>query len=319
MASKERVRDLQRDQEKPSQSNGAALPEGQVDTDISSGLEKSENRAPAHGRRVSLEEYWEKWYEHPHRHIDVSYEWNNGILEAKPLPTYQQTEQYRWFFGLLCFYLEENPIAKILCLETGVHMSVPDLKMPSGQWEVVFKPDIGIIRDDNPDTWGDPEQRFYAGVCDMIVEELSDSTTAEVRRDTEEKKEGYARAGVKEYFILDPKDRYMHFYRLDAAGNYDEIEPDAEGVIRSQVLPGFQFRREDLLRQPARAGTARDAVYAGYVMPDLQVAETRAEMAEERADAEAQRADAEAQRADSAEGELEALRAEVARLRQQRS
>ena len=95
MASKERVRDLQRDQEKPSQSNGGALPEGQVDTDISSGLEKSENRAPAHGRRVSLEEYWEKWYEHPHRHIDVSYEWNNGILEAKPLPTYQQTEQYR--------------------------------------------------------------------------------------------------------------------------------------------------------------------------------------------------------------------------------
>ena len=37
----------------------------------------------------------------------------------------------------------------------------------------------------------------------MIVEEVSDSTLAEVRRDTEEKRSGYARAGVKEYFILD--------------------------------------------------------------------------------------------------------------------
>ena len=319
MGSKEEVRDVPRDQGKPPRSNGAALPEGQVDADISSGLEKSASRAPAHGRRVSLEEYWERWYEHPHAHIDVSYEWNSGILEAKPPHTYQQIEQYRWFFRLLGFYLEVNPIAKLLCLETGAHMSVPDVKMPSGQWEVVFKPDIGIIRDDNPDTWGDPEQRFYAGVCDMIVEELSDSTTAEVRRDTEEKKEGYARAGVKEYFILDSKDRYMHFYRLGAAGTYDEIEPDAEGVIRSQVLTGFQFRREDLLRQPAHAGMARDAVYSGYVMPELQVAENRAERAEERADTEAQRADTEAQRADTAEGELEALRAEVARLRQQRS
>lgn len=326
MASKEEVRDVPRDQEEPPRSNGAALPEGQVDADISSGLEESGNWAPAHGRRVSLEEYWEKWYEHPHAHIDVSYEWRNGILEAKPLPTYQQTEQYRWLFGLLCFYLEVNPIAKLLCLETGTHMSVPDVKMPSGQWEVVFKPDIGIIRDDNPDTWGDPEQRFYVGVCDMIVEELSDSTTAEVRRDTEEKKEGYARAGVKEYFILDPKDLYMHFYRLGAAGTYDEIEADAEGVIRSQVLPGFQFRREDLLRQPAYAEMARDAVYSGYVMPELQVVENRAERAEERADTEArradteaQRADTEAQRADSAEEAMEALRAEVVRLRQQRS
>ncbi len=305
MASKKEVRDVPRNQGKPSQSNGAALPDRQVDADISSGLANSENWAPAHGRRVSLEEYWEKWYERPHSHIDVSYEWNNGILEAKPSHTYQQTEQYRWFFRLLGFYLDAKPIAKILCLETGAHMSVPDGKMPSGQWEVVFKPDIGIIRDDNPAAWGGIEQHFYAGVCDMIVEELSDSTTAEVRRDTEEKKEGYARAGVREQFILDPKDRHMHFCRLGAAGNYDEIEPDAAGIIRSQVLPGFQFRREDLLRQPAHAEMARDTVYAEYVMPYLQVAEIKAEKAEERAD--------------TAEEELEALRAEVARLRRQRS
>ncbi len=46
--------------------------------------------APDEGRRVSKEEYWARWYENPYPHIDVSYEWNNGILEAKPLPNYPQ-------------------------------------------------------------------------------------------------------------------------------------------------------------------------------------------------------------------------------------
>ena len=96
----------------------------------------------------------------------------------------------------------------------------------------------------------------------MIVEELSDSTTAEVRRDTVEKKEGYARAGVKEYFILDPKDRDMHFYRLQADGSY---ERDRAGRRRDQsghrFCLGLQFRREDLLREPPRAELARDDVY----------------------------------------------------------
>ena len=307
-----------RKQVKPRPSNGARrhpTAAARQDACAPSGHGRIENWAPADGLHVTLEEYWENWYERPHPHIDVSYEWNNGVLEAKPLPNYPQTQQYRWFIGLLNCYLEMNPIAKILCLETGAYMSAPDESRPSGKWEVVFKPDIGVILDDNPAPWGAIEQRSYIGVCDMIVEELSDSTMAEVRRDTEEKKEGYARAGVKEYFILDPSDRCMRFYRLGPGGSCEEIEPDGEGAVRSQVLPGFQFRRQDLLRKPLLAELARDELYADYVIPDLLVAETRSEKAEERADAETQRADAEAAARRAAEKELQALKAEIARLR----
>ena len=48
------------------------------------------DRAPDEGRRVTKEEYFAKWYENPYPDIDVSYEWNNGILEAKPLPNRPQ-------------------------------------------------------------------------------------------------------------------------------------------------------------------------------------------------------------------------------------
>ncbi|MYC93624.1 MAG: Uma2 family endonuclease [Caldilineaceae bacterium SB0661_bin_32] len=269
--------------------------------------------APDDGRRVSKEEYWARWYENPYPDIDVSYEWNNGRLEAKPLPNHPQIRQYRWFSLLLDCYVQVNPIARFIDLETGVSMTVLDSGVPSGKWDVVYKPDIGVVLNDNPAPWGAVELRAFEGVCDMIVEEVSDSTLAEVRRDTEEKKRGYALAGVKEYFILDPADRYMRFYRLTASRRYAEIRPDAAGVIRSQVLPGFQFRRRDLLTLPVQEELALDDVYSGYVIPALQIAVTEAEEeaaarreAERRREEEAQRAQEEAAARQAAEQRAEA-------------
>ena len=314
---------------------------------------KGNRFAPDHGRRVTKEEYWAKWYENPYPNIDVSYEWNNGILEAKPLPNAPQLRQYRWFYTLMACYIQTHPIADLINLETGVSMTVQDAAFPSGNWDVVYKPDIGVILNDNPAPWGAMELRAFEGVCDMIVEELSDSTRAEVRRDTEEKKRGYARAGVKEYFILDPTDRHMRFYILTWPGRYDEIQPDATGVIRSQVLPGFQFRRRDLLVLPDLQELALDEIYSDYVIPGFldavgradaeaaarRQAEERSRQAEQQAAAEAaarrqaeersqqaeQQAAAEAaarrqaeERAKSAEEDKRALQAELARLRRQR-
>ena len=282
--------------------------------------------APDHGRRVTKEEYWARWYQNPYPDIDVSYEWNNGILEAKPLPNYPQIRLYRWFSLLLGCYVQVNPIAKFIDLETGVSMTVLDASQPSGKWEVVYKPDIGVVLNDNPAPWGAIELRAFEGVCDMIVEAVSDSTLAEVRRDTEEKKRGYALAGVKEYFILDPADRYMRFYRLTAGRRYQEIQPDTAGVIRSQVLPGFQFRRQDLLNLPDLSELALDEIYTEYVIPGFSDAVTKFENAEKRAAAETaarqqaeQRAATETVARQQAEEQLQALQAELARLRQQSS
>ena len=302
--------------------------------------------APDHGRRVTKEEYWAKWYENPYPNIDVSYEWNNGILEAKPLPNYPQIMLYRWFSQLLGHFLEVNPIATVIDLETGVSMTVLDAAEPSGKWEVVYKPDLGVVLNDNPASWGADEQRAYEGICDMIVEAVSDSTLQEVRRDTEEKRSGYARAGVKEYYILDPSDRNMHFFRLTGDGRYVEIQPDAAGVIHSRVLPGFRFRRADLLKKPVQTDLALDEIYADYVIPGHRDSVFRAESAEQRAAAETaarrqaeerataeaaarrqaeernqqaeQRAAAEAAARRQAEEDKRALQAELARLRRQR-
>ena len=266
--------------------------------------------APDHGRRVTKEEYWAKWYENPYPNLDVSYEWNNGILRAKPPSNYPQINQYRWFFTLISLYVQTHPIAELINQNTGVSMTVPDAAQPSGKWDVVYKPDLGVIRHDNPAPWGAIDQYAYEGVCDICVEEISDATLEEVRRDTQEKKRGYALAGVKEYFILDPADRYMRFYRLTPDQRYQDIQP-AAGIISSRVLPGFQFRRQDLLDLPDLTDLALDETYAAYVIPGFRDAVTRLEQAVDRAAA------ATAARR-QAEEKLQALPAELSRLRQQR-
>ncbi len=296
--------------------------------------------APDEGRRVTKEEYWASWYQNPYPHIDVSYEWINGILQAKPPSNYPQIKQYRWFLSLISLYTETHPIADLINLNCGVSMTVPDAAQPSGKWDVVYKPDLGVIRHDNPAPWGADDQYAFEGVCDICVEEISDATLEEVRRDTREKKRGYAIAGVKDYYILDPEDRYMRFYRLTAGRHYAEIQPDAAGTIRSHVLPGFRFRRADLLKQPPLAELALDEIYADYVFPgylasvkkiaadtaarrqaeDRAAADTAArKQAEESAERAEQQAAAAAAARRQAEEDKRALQAELARLRQQSS
>ena len=262
--------------------------------------------APDDGRYVTKEEYWAKWYENPYPDIDVSYEWNNGRLEAKPLPNEPQLDLYNWFLDLLRRYISTYPIAKLINLETGFVLTIEDPAEPSGQREAVRKPDIGVILNSNPVPWGGIDQRHFEGVCDMVVEAVSDSTPAEVLRDTEEKRRDYALAGVKEYYILDPSGEHMRFYRLIQGGEYEEIQPDAEGVIGSDVLPGLQFRLGEMERQPDLEELALNDVYSGYVIPKFQIAVTKSETEAQRADAEAaarqaaeQRTEEEKQRADA--------------------
>lgn len=259
--------------------------------------------APDDGRYVSKADYWAIYYDH----ADASYEWNDGYLEAKPLPNPIQYNLYLWFLLLLKQYIQVYQNGELMGLETGFSMTVPDLKLPGRLKETVRKPDIAVIRHDNPVVWGDAD-RSYAGICDLCVEILSDSAKGEIERDTKVKKAEYEFAGVQEYYILDAGQEYMHFYQRTAAGVYTEIRPDQEGIVRSHILPGFQFRVRDLHQKPRLELLALDAVYQPYVLLDYQASLLRAE-------AERRIAETERRRAEALEAELAQARAELARLR----
>jgi Uma2 family endonuclease len=193
---------------------------------------------------------------------------------------------YGWFLTLLRAYLEVNPVAKLLFLEMGFRLAMPDKT-------TIRKPDLFVVRNDNPTPLRETD-RSYRGICDLCVELLSDSSKEEVERDTVVKKQEYALVGVKEYYILDPDDR-MAFYRRNETGAYVPLLPDADGVVHSAVLPGFRLRIADLYKMPALEEMAEDPIYRDFVLLRYQAEKRRATHAEERAeDAEERAEDAEA-------------------------
>ncbi len=244
-------------------------------------------------QRVEEAEYWEKYYDYP----DVTYEWNDGYLEEKPVSTIVTVSMYKWFFKLLESYLTTYPIAESMLLEIGFDLTLP-------QKSETRRPDLGVVLNSNPVPLL-PEDRSYKGTFDLCVEAISDSSKEGIERDTQDKKDVYAQAGVKEYYILDGQDRYLEFYHLGPRGVYLPIKPTKMGIIKSTVLPGFQFRIADLFTKPSPDDMIDDPIYKDFVLPGYSKAIEKAE-AEKRARQKAeQQVEAEKRARQKAEQQVE--------------
>jgi len=239
----------------------------------------------ADGLRVSEETYWKDYY----LQSDWHYEWNNGRLEEKPVSDYETYLVYAWFVEVLQHFLRVRPIARMVALEMGFRLPLPGRT-------VIRKPDFGVVCNANPQPLL-PLDVSYHGVFDLCVEALSDKERRGVERDLVTKKAEYAAGGVPEYYILHREPERQAFFARTAAGVYVPILPD-DGVIRSRVLPGLQFRLADLCTRPAPETLRDDPVYAAFVLPGWREAE--------------QLAAAEAQGRLQAEQALAQLRAELA-------
>jgi Uma2 family endonuclease len=233
--------------------------------------EEVEGLHSADGLRVSEDVYWETYYHDP----DFRYEWNNGILEEKPMADYLSFAMYLWFLNLLEEYLTAHPIARMIGLEIGFRLVLPHAIS-------IRRPDLAVILHSNPVAIANTDCT-YRGVCDLCIEFLSDSTAQDVRRDTVVKKAEYCQAGVTEYFILDRKGNETAFYGLTKAGTYAPIRQPGE-IIQSEVLPGFQFRLQDLYDHPDLRERLDDSVYNSFILLDYQAAEKRAKAERQRAE-----------------------------------
>jgi len=115
----------------------------------------------------------------------------------------------------------------------------------------IVQPDISVICD--PDKI---IEKGCLGAPDLIIEILSPSTA---KKDMHEKFHLYEKHGVKEYWIVDPGNKYIRIFHLQTegkdAGLYDDgtLVPPADwreenSIAESVVLDGFKIDTAELFK-----------------------------------------------------------------------
>ena len=107
----------------------------------------------------------------------------------------------------------------------------------------VVQPDICVVCD--------PLKIDEAGCCgapDMIVEVLSPLT---IKRDLNDKFFLYEEADVREYWIVHPKDRFVHVFLLQDNGKYDEgIVYERVGKVPVHIFDNYLIDLDDIFPSP---------------------------------------------------------------------
>jgi Uma2 family endonuclease len=143
-----------------------------------------------------------------------------------------------FLLALLRFFVDANKLGKVY---TGPYTM---RAKPDGN---AREPDIFVVLRDNP---GRLAEKALEGAADIVIEVVSDDS---VYRDRVEKFDEYEAAGVREYWLIDPRPnrKRADFFLLDATGRYQSVPVGAENIFRSSVLPGFWLKVDWLWTEDA--------------------------------------------------------------------
>lgn len=166
---------------------------------------------------ISADEYMEQ-YAHD------GYEWVKGMVVKMVPVSLLHNRIVSYLRDLLRVYFSLNPIGQMID-----HPFVMRIDATESRRE----PDLQVILDSNP---GQLTDTAMIGPADICIEVVSPESVA---RDHGEKFAEYEKAGVKEYWIVDPSRRACRFNRLNDEGMYATILPDAGDNYQTPLLPGL--------------------------------------------------------------------------------
>src|SRR5262249_43518077 len=149
----------------------------------------------------------------------------NGRVDPMSAPSMQHQRVTTFLVALLHFYVESRSL--------GTALAGPYL-MRLRATNTARIPDVLFVSHER-----EPGSLYMDGAADLVIEIVS---LHDRRRDTHTKREEYEKAGVREYWIVDPKRQEATFYILDENGRYQREPLTSEGVYRSRVVAGFFLR-----------------------------------------------------------------------------
>ncbi len=152
------------------------------------------------------------------------YEIIDGVLyNMAPVPTGSHQDAAGWFFYYLTVHVRLTGLGHVYTGPRDVEL---------GQ-NVVVQPDVLVLLNDG---LGKITESRVIGAPDLAIEISSPSTAI---HDRHRKYVAYARAGVKEYWIADPKACTVEVLLLEGGVYHSAGVFSGEQTLPSQVVPNF--------------------------------------------------------------------------------
>jgi Uma2 family endonuclease len=157
----------------------------------------------------------------------------DGVIHMASPENTDANALFMWLGSLLEFYVEAKELGEVF--GSRVAFRLGESQGPEPDIAVVLKDRLPLVH-----------RGYVDGPPDLAIEIVSPES---VERDHTKKRRQYQTAGVPEYWIVDEIEQLVVPLRLNVKGQYREIRV-RNGVLASQVVPGFWIRPEWLWQSP---------------------------------------------------------------------
>ena len=140
-------------------------------------------------------------------------------LITSPSPSWNHQSVLIKLTSLLFQFLNEHPVGTLATAPFDVYFE--------GQQSYV-QPDLFIVMNDQE---GIIQKNGVHGVPSVVIEIISTNRAY----DTQRKRSLYEKAGVREYFMVDPENKKTTLLALNAAGVYEQVYEET-GLFNSTIL-----------------------------------------------------------------------------------
>jgi Uma2 family endonuclease len=162
---------------------------------------------------------------------DTRAEWVDGEVIMMSPSNIRHAEVTKWLLILVDAFVRSRKLGKVFITDVQVRFATQKTRR---------LPDLLFVASDRLHII---KKTYIEGPPDLMIEVVSPDSSA---RDWRVKYLEYEKAGVREYWVIDPMAERLEAYFLDAAGKYQRL-PETEARVNSIALAGLYIKPTWLL------------------------------------------------------------------------
>jgi Uma2 family endonuclease len=153
-------------------------------------------------------------------------EFSDGMIEVLPMPTTDHQRIVAFLYGLVLSFVSVRKLGEVLFAPLRVRLWAGKYREP----DVVFMLAEHSAR---------VKKKYWEG-ADLLVEIVSEDPESQ-KRDWEDKRADYERAGIPEYWVVDPQKGLITVLALSQGRYAVHTEGRAGQRVSSALLAGFEL------------------------------------------------------------------------------